>query len=296
MKNTTEKLCERIRSERLRCNMTQARLAEGIVSRNMLSMIESGRTLPSTETLNELANRLDIPVGMLFAADDATETLYTKITSVTKAKALFKECRYTECADICSSVHFDDEMTALMAECHLKEAENNMKNCMLSSAASHLNKALDISKNTVYLDDSFKGTVKTYLFMINCAADSIDPDKLAKLFKIPSRIEPSKLMFLSLLSRLDRGDYNECDNLTQISSFLTKEHLTYLKANKLIREFSFTKALDLLHRLDENSEIDFITKYRVYADIELCYENKRDYESAYKYSTLKHHTLECFRN
>lgn len=295
MKNTTDRLGERLRGERLRCNMTQAQLAEGIVSRNMLCMIESGRALPSPETVCALADRLEIPIGILFA-DDGETALYTKAASVSKAKSLFSEGKYSECADVCSTVHFDDEMTALMAECFLCEAKADMKNCMLASATRHLKSALEVSRNTIYLDDSFRGTIEAYLFIISCAANRIDSEKLSKICRTENRLAPSVFFYLSILAKLDRGNYEDVENLSVISSFLTKDSLAYLKAKKLLRDLNFTKALEVLLNLEVSKTLDFITKYRVYADIELCYENKRDFENAYKYSTLKHRTLECFRN
>ena len=71
MRNSVNNIGERIRIERLRANMTQAALAGDRVSRNMLSMIESGAALPSLETLEYIANRLDVPAGIFFAEDEA---------------------------------------------------------------------------------------------------------------------------------------------------------------------------------------------------------------------------------
>lgn len=296
MKNSTERLGEQVRIERLRCNMTQLQLAENLVSRNMLSMIESGKTLPSLDTVVEIANRLDIPVGLLFASDDESEALYNKISAVSKARVLFSEKRFKECIDAAGAVPFDHELTALIAESYLGIAVSNMEKCMLTSAEHNLDIALEVSHSTMYLSDDFEGTVDAYRFLIECAKDRIDSDKLSKLFHTKSRIEPSLFVYLYVLSEIDKGNYEIPDNISSVFPFLTKHHLKYLKAKACIKDFRFNPALEILHELENKEDIDFITKYRVYADIEHCYENKRDFERAYKYSTLKHHTLECFGN
>lgn len=57
----------RIRVRRQACCLTQQALAEGIVTRNMLSQIENGTALPSVRTLEEFAKRLDVTAGWLLS-------------------------------------------------------------------------------------------------------------------------------------------------------------------------------------------------------------------------------------
>ena len=52
----------RIRDERIKRNMTQSALADGKITRNMLSAIENGKATPSLETLIYISSRLGLPV------------------------------------------------------------------------------------------------------------------------------------------------------------------------------------------------------------------------------------------
>ena len=119
MKNSPDKIGERIRLERLKHNLTQSQLSGDVITRNMLSLIESGAALPSVETLIHIANTLDIPAGVFFADDEKEEALYTKIQTVSKAKSLFASGKYEECADLCKTVLFDDELTYLALFLHV---------------------------------------------------------------------------------------------------------------------------------------------------------------------------------
>ncbi|MDE0564533.1 helix-turn-helix domain-containing protein [Exiguobacterium sp. B2(2022)] len=56
---------ERIKALRKQKKMTQTQLAEGIVTKSMLSMIENGKAEASMRSLRELASRLDVSVQFL---------------------------------------------------------------------------------------------------------------------------------------------------------------------------------------------------------------------------------------
>lgn len=294
MKISAKLIGEKIRIERLRANMTQAQLANGCISRNMLSLIESGKALPSLETLDHISDLLSLPAGYFICNDEATEELYMKINLVTKAKRLYSDKKYEECAELCKKLPFDDEMNSLLAECELNIACRLIDDCMLQSALRHLEAASTASSRSIYSSGEFKGTVEGLKFLISCGASDIDTDKLGKHSRRESRIPGGVFGYLSVLSYCDRGDFETAEKLVSSFPFLTKDEFSYFKAKKYIRDFKYSKALDILLVLADSKSLGFISKYRILADIEACYENKRDFESAYKYSTLKHKMLEAF--
>ena len=67
MKDIMTAIGARIRVRRQACGMTQQTLAEGIVTRNMLSQIENGTAFPSVRTLEQLAKKLDVTAGWLLS-------------------------------------------------------------------------------------------------------------------------------------------------------------------------------------------------------------------------------------
>ncbi len=295
MKEINKNIGEKIRLARLKNNMTQSKLADGIVTRNMLSMIENGVSTPSLGALEKLSCRLEMPIGYFLTDDSKTEALYVKVAAITKAKALFAEKRYSECSDTCKSVPFDDELCALDAICHIKLAENDMGMCLLSSAEKHLSNALKTASKTKYLSREIQGTVEALRFMISCADGDIDLDALGSVSMLPSFVPSSDLAYLATLAMMDRGDFENAEKMFSKIPFLTRERFTYFKGKRLIREMKYSKALEVLLELEGSDSVDFITKYRLLADIELCYECKRDFENAHKYANLKHRILECFR-
>lgn len=73
---------KRLKKARIARRMTQSELAGDKITRNMISRIENGVSVPSIGTLEYLAERLDVPISVLVPQDGDGETL-------TVAKARF---------------------------------------------------------------------------------------------------------------------------------------------------------------------------------------------------------------
>ena len=68
--NIVDAVGRRVRQLRTQAGMTQERLAERAeISVSFLSMIERGERSPHLETLEKLANGLEVPVDVLFRHD-----------------------------------------------------------------------------------------------------------------------------------------------------------------------------------------------------------------------------------
>ena len=65
-------LGSRIREARLEAGLSQRQLCGDIITRNMLSLIENGSAVPSLQTLEALAWRLQRPMGYFFGETDLT--------------------------------------------------------------------------------------------------------------------------------------------------------------------------------------------------------------------------------
>lgn len=295
MNNSTEKIGERIRLERLKSNMTQSQLAGENVSRNMLSMIESGKATPSVDTLVHIANSLGIPAGLFFAENEKDKALYTKIKTVTKAKELFRVGEFEECSDLCKSEPFDDELISLSAECELMQAEKLMDSLTLKSASEKLNTALALSKRSVYSSCDFEGTVKSYLYFISSVLTSVSVEEIGILSRTPSRISAGKYLFMVILSLIDKGKIEEGQKSASSFPFLAPNEAMFVKAAVLRRTSKVDKALELFLKLYEKDGIGFILKYRTCAELEVCSEMKRDFEMAYYYSKEKQKITELFK-
>src|SRR5215203_7518636 len=61
----------RIRSVRLEMGLSQAEVAEGMLSASYVSLVESGRRQPATPALQHIAERLGVDIGYLRDGVDA---------------------------------------------------------------------------------------------------------------------------------------------------------------------------------------------------------------------------------
>jgi len=63
---------KKLRENRRKCGFTQEKLAEIVgISTHYLSMLETGRNFPTSDTLESLASALEIPVYELFIYDNS---------------------------------------------------------------------------------------------------------------------------------------------------------------------------------------------------------------------------------
>ena len=105
---------KRLKKARIARRMTQSELAGDKVTRNMISRIENGVSVPSIGTLEYLAGRLDVPISVLVPQDGDGETL-------TAAKARFSANEFDKVIEMLEPVavhgfgkfEFYDEACAL---------------------------------------------------------------------------------------------------------------------------------------------------------------------------------------
>ena len=107
MKNTTNDIGKRIKAVRTEKKMTQNELCGTEITRNHLSLIESGKSLPSIGTLCYIAERLDIPVGYFFSGDKESEAKFANLFAADEAKQSFNSREFLKCIQICEKPLLD---------------------------------------------------------------------------------------------------------------------------------------------------------------------------------------------
>lgn len=113
---TYSNLGQKIKAIRKELCLTQNYVAEGIVTRNMLSRIENGHVTPSLETLTKLAERLEIPVGYLIDdRDDGTKLKNERLLSIIKAE--FKNENYELCLQYLDNLEYFTEQKNRLYTC-----------------------------------------------------------------------------------------------------------------------------------------------------------------------------------
>ncbi|MGN1345713.1 MAG: helix-turn-helix domain-containing protein, partial [Eubacteriales bacterium] len=174
MTDHEKKLGERIRELRTRLGITQKELAGDQITRNMLSLIESGNASPSVATLRYLAERLGTSVGYFFTSTEADEGRYFKISIIDELKTKFREKKYRECNAVFPSIPtsaWDDELSYLAAMSYLNTALEEAEAFEMAQAESDLIHARSYASSSLYADESFGRTLDFYgeLFRTICS-------------------------------------------------------------------------------------------------------------------------------
>lgn len=110
-------LGEKLKQTRLEAGLSQRQLCGDVITRNMLSQIESGKARPSMPTLQYLAARLGKPVGYFLEEDTV---LSPNIALMEQARASFADKNYGRVLRLLEDYRqpdglFDQECGYLMA-------------------------------------------------------------------------------------------------------------------------------------------------------------------------------------
>ncbi len=150
----------RIKEARIAKKMTQSQVVGNFITRNMLSQIENGIAMPSINTLEYLAEVLDLPdILDFFAASPDEETAHINdvAAAITTAKKAAKEGNWQVLADMETSYpeELEDEFQALLAKAFLALAKSAAKSDP-ALAASYLSKTIRYADQGLYANASVK--------------------------------------------------------------------------------------------------------------------------------------------
>ena len=138
MDNT--ELGRRLKTARLAKKMTQSDVAGNFITRNMLSLIESGSATPSMKTLEYLSGVLEIPMEKLVSESGSFEQ-NSELQQFQDVKKLLQDQKYQEFLDsVQPEGIFADELHALCSIAHLELAKafsESTQTEQLQSAISH---------------------------------------------------------------------------------------------------------------------------------------------------------------
>ncbi len=134
---------KKIRALRRELGMTQKSLADGIITRNMLSRIENGEALPSLQTLSDIAARLGCSMGYLLDnSDDGTSLKNERLLSLIKKE--YEANNYDVCLNYLKALNgFDEERELLSARCrYLLGIEKMMNDSSVKEAQKLISDSL----------------------------------------------------------------------------------------------------------------------------------------------------------
>ena len=281
--NKTE-IGNRIKSARLSLGLTQKQLTDGYMTRNMLSLIESGNALPSLETAEYLADKLDISLSYLLLGieNKPTDDAESQINELRNlyAKGAYRDC-LTELNKIKESNYEIDYIYAYSA---FHYAKTLTENGSFTEAQSYLKIALEKSKSTAYDTSYIEAAAPIYL-------------------AIASNVQ-SPLLELDIndyeRKRFDAFDYEVYKYLTSDYDFPFPNTIfkMHVEAKQLMKKYRFSEAIKLLCEIEETKSEGYnaFVFFGVYTDLESSYKQLGDFEKAYRYSSKRFNLLNAFNS
>lgn len=278
-------LGEKIKRARTSKKLTQAELAGEKVTRNMLSAIESGKATPSLSTLEYLAEALELPVSYLLSPDNDL-FFYQKKERIGAIKSAFESKNYNVCiSHIMKLDMLDDELYFLLAQCNFELAMISIQNGSLSSAKKQLTLCRDYCERTAYDTMRFECIIPLYLAI----AENVNAPLLE--FEEPK--------FLKLMSGAFDYEFYKYLTLDFNYEFKNFQYGNHIAAKKLIKERKYSDALTLLLEI-ENTRSEYprnaYLMFSVYGDLEICYKQLFDFESAYRFASKRISLMEGFNS
>ena len=275
---------EKLKKRRIELGMTQKEVCSDFMTRNMLSLIESGAAQPSIDTLIFIAQKLDISLPSLFA-DETAAFAYEKSLKIEEIQKKFSTGNYPECIKLIDSLSGNDsELNYLYAYAAFMYGKKLLNDGSFSSASRYLNIALKKSAQTVY--NTIEIEVVTPLYL------AVAENVLSPLLEFDSETYLNEYDFA-----YDREffKYVTLDVEFEFKNQLFSKHM---EAKKLIRRYNYRDAIVILRELEENKTENYnaYAMFGVYTDLENAYKQIGDFENAYRYSSKRMTLLNAFKD
>lgn len=292
MTNSDKRLGEKIHELRTRLGITQKELAGDHITRNMLSLIESGNASPSVSTLRYLAERLGTSVGYLFASGPHDEGMYYKLAVIDELKSLMRNKQYDECARLCESLPdeaIDDELSHIAAVAFINLSNISADNLELPQAIAQLSRGKHYSSKTIYSTKSLSDAVQYYLTMYRSVCSDTIPAILQDP-KFGSEYVPFNLT--AYFSLLTASAAKNTENVSYSAAALTPFQAKHFRAIQLISEERFNDAIKILREMSLNATLPYYMKYRVLDSLEAAANETGDFRMAYSATRRKLELIE----
>lgn len=274
-------LGKKLKESRLERKMTQAALAEGIVTRNMLSRMEHGAVLPSLPVLCALASRLGVPVGYLIDDyDDGMSARNRRLLDLINTE--LAEGNYEACLNFCECLtDYEEQRDAIAAFCRFHLAEEAMYRGELAEALkgfSRLAKEPQAMGVSSALCSLYRALLSEFLAMPETGKEEAAFAALGQF-----ATAPHDLVTLSgILSLLGKGKRSEAKAMLSVSVFEERCYGLLCEGRIALEEGEPEVARK---RLLEATGFRMLPPVMCYCLtlLETCSASLKDYENAYAY-------------
>lgn len=257
-------LGQRLRQARLEAGMSQRQLCGEVITRNMLSLIENGSARPSMDTLRYLAARLGKPMGYFLEEQAVTSP----------NQALMAQARVADPADVLALLRdyqapdevFDRERYLLEVLSCMVLAERAIRDGKPGLAASLLAQASTAGGNTPY----YTPELEQRRILLLARTGTEKPAVLASL--LPDNTEE---LLLRAEGALETGELDQAATLLE-SAQQQNARWHWLQAEVYFAREQYRQAAAHYEQAAHTP--------KVYARLEHCYRELRDFEKAYFYA------------
>ena len=260
-------LGEKIKTARQALGLSQRQLCGDTITRNMLSLIESGKARPGMDTLTYLAGRLGKPVSYFLEEQAVT---FPNQPIMDAARGFYAAGEHRQALEAlegyCPDGVFDGEKGLLEALCCMALARQALDQGKQAYAAALLERAGQTG--SVYYDDALE---RQRLLLLSQAV----PSPAAELARrLPADFEQELL--LRARAALEQGSYDRCRALANAAGESPEADLLYGQAAVAAGDWAGAKSR--LHR----AEAAYPSQCAPL--LERCYRELEDYKMAYEYA------------
>lgn len=233
---------ERIKALRKQKKMTQTQLAEGIVTKSMLSMIENGKAEASMRSLRELASRLDVSMQQLL-----TDPKEVELQSLVE-KLEFEEMQLISLSDQkireMLKPYLQEEMNSVwQGKAYMLYGDTYFQEGESERVLAYYDRAIEIFEKLGESEELAMGRISQayYLLMWNRYEESIERIEAielldAKYMKTKTRTEYAMLIvFKNLLC--DEDLEGAIRQLEDVLEYMTRTRI-YYRADDVYRTIS----------------------------------------------------------
>lgn len=271
-------LGERIKTARIEAGLSQRQLCGEVCTRNMLSMIESGRAKPSMETLRHFARQLGKPLGW-FLEEETTVSPNRSVME--KAETAWKNGDFSGGLEILGGYRgpdpaYDAVRYLLEIALLLELADRAVRQGKLPFARGLLDRVARAGESTAYPWD------RQRWLLLRFAAGEDARDLAPSLTGMEQRLQ--------LLARaaLDSGKPDRAaEYLAAVDQREPKWYL--LTGQALLEKKDYAAAASALHAAEEAFPAKCLPA------LEICYRELGNFEMAYRYA-CKGRDLRTARN
>ena len=270
----------KIKSLRKKRGMTQAALADGIVTRGMLSRIESESALPSMQSLTAIAERLE--VSPAFLLEDGNDILPAELARIAKAiEDEYRAKNYQSCLDIFTlyQLESDRKFAHIFVACAFEVALEAFYVGDFEKARDLLGKIENLLPylliNSLKVNENRVSFLRSVIDSIDCMETAIERANDCLDFEFA----PS--LFFSLLKLLKNGRHDECNVLLKFCA-LDEKYKTYINAQMYIKDYKFIDAILSMKALSTEQDCPIFLKLLCLSSTENCCKLCEDYKGAYE--------------